>query len=188
MLVDCGADMEIKNDDGDTPLMLAVRSDHTDVVNTLCKRGCNMHTHGFDNIDPIEYAVSKRNLYLSDVLMKHEQERQHLSTASTSSLEHSLSSGAGNNNAGSANLSSLSGGLNSSGGSGSKPSQSNQTQVKDILNKDDEDYKHTALKNVPSLTTMLRQQQDDYNQIEDKQQHGSCSSENQLHDSVFQSD
>ena len=75
LLLDHGADLEAKNDDGDTPLMLAVRSDHPEVVDTLCKRGCDMHTHGFDNIEPIDYALSKRNLYLSDVLMKHE--RQH---------------------------------------------------------------------------------------------------------------
>lgn len=70
--------MEIKNDDGDTALMLAVRSDHPAVVDVLCKHGCNMHTHGFDNIEPIDYAMNKRNLYLSDVLMKHE--RQNIST------------------------------------------------------------------------------------------------------------
>lgn len=52
--------------------MLAVRSEHAAVVDLLCKRGCNMHTHGFDNIEPIDYAINKRNLYLSDVLMKHE--------------------------------------------------------------------------------------------------------------------
>lgn len=75
--------MEIKNDDGDTPLMLAVRSDHPAVVDVLCKRGCDMHTQGFDNIEPIDYAINKRNLYLSDVLMKHE--RQHNYTGNVDS-------------------------------------------------------------------------------------------------------
>ena len=70
--------MEVKNDDGDTALMLAVRSDHPAVVDVLCKHGCDMHTHGFDNIEPIDYAMNKRNLYLSDVLMKHE--RQNIGT------------------------------------------------------------------------------------------------------------
>ena len=79
LLIDHGADTEIKNDDGDTPLMLAVRSEHAAVVDLLCKRGCNLHTHGFDNIDPIDYAINKRNLFLSDVLMKHE--RQQLNSA-----------------------------------------------------------------------------------------------------------
>lgn len=76
VLIEHGANLEIKNEDGDTALMLAVRSDHPAVVDVLCKHGCNMHTHGFDNIEPIDYAMNKRNLYLSDVLMKHE--RQHL--------------------------------------------------------------------------------------------------------------
>ncbi len=43
-----------------------------------------MHTHGFDNVDPIEYAINKRNLYLSDVLMKHERQ---LSTQMSNSGE-----------------------------------------------------------------------------------------------------
>ena len=54
--------------------MLAVRSEHASVVDLLCKRGCNMHTHGFDNVEPIEYAINKRNLYLSDILIQHERQ------------------------------------------------------------------------------------------------------------------
>lgn len=73
--------MEVKNDDGDTPLLLAVRSEHPAVVDVLCKRGCNMHAHGFDNLEPIEYALNKRNPYISEVLLKHE--KQH-STGSNS--------------------------------------------------------------------------------------------------------
>lgn len=73
--------MEAKNDDGDTPLMLATRSNYLEVVDTLCKRGCNMHAHGFENIEPIDYALSKRNLYLTEVLMKHGG--QHTTTSPT---------------------------------------------------------------------------------------------------------
>ena len=79
----------MKNEDGDTPLMLAVRSEHAAVVDLLCQRGCNMHAHGFDDIDPLDYALNKRNLYLSDVLMKHE--RQHLnSVSSTNSVDTNM--------------------------------------------------------------------------------------------------
>ena len=85
LLIDNGADLELKNEDGDTPLMLAVRSDHPSIVDSLCKRGCNTHTQGFDNIEPIDYAINKRNLFISDVLMKHE--RQHLNSASSSLTE-----------------------------------------------------------------------------------------------------
>ena len=85
ILIDNGADLEVKNDDGDTPLMLAVRSEHAAVVDLLCQRGCNMHAHGFDDIDPLDYALNKRNLYLSDVLMKHE--RQHLNSVSSTNSE-----------------------------------------------------------------------------------------------------
>ena len=89
LLIDAGADLEVKNEDGDTPLMLAVRSEHAAVVDLLCQRGCNMHAHGFDDIDPLDYALNKRNLYLSDVLLKHE--RQHLnSVSSTNSVDTSI--------------------------------------------------------------------------------------------------
>ena len=65
--------MEARNNDGDTALMLAVRSEHTPVVDLLCQRGCNIHTTGFDKIEPLNYALNKRNRYMSDVLMKHER-------------------------------------------------------------------------------------------------------------------
>ena len=79
--------MELKNEDGDTPLMLAVRSNQLGVVDILCKRGCNLHTQGFDHMEPIDYAINKRNLFISDVLMKHE--RQHLNSTSSSVNESS---------------------------------------------------------------------------------------------------
>jgi ankyrin repeat protein len=37
LLIDYGADLEIKNDDGDTPLMLAVRSEHPNVVDLVSR-------------------------------------------------------------------------------------------------------------------------------------------------------
>ncbi len=85
LLIENGANMESKNEDGDTALMLAVRSEHTAVVDTLCKRGCQVHT------DSIEYAKNKRNLYLSDVLLKHH-------TASNTSLSSPLASDSLNQN------------------------------------------------------------------------------------------
>lgn len=91
LLADHGANLETKNEDGDTPLMLAVRSDHPEVVDALCKRGCDMHTHGFDNIDPIDYALSKRNLYLSDVLLKHERQHSHVHPLSPLAIEKNSS-------------------------------------------------------------------------------------------------
>ena len=42
------------------------------VVDALCKRGSNVHAPGFDSIGPIDYALNKKNAYLSDVLMKHD--------------------------------------------------------------------------------------------------------------------
>ncbi len=88
--------MELKNEDGDTPLMLAVRSNQLGVVDMLCKRGCNLHTQGFDNMEPIDYAINKHNLFISDVLMKHE--RQHLNSASSSVNESSNNNNNHNHN------------------------------------------------------------------------------------------
>jgi ankyrin repeat protein len=90
LLIENSAQTELKNDDGDTPLMLAVRSNHQGVVEVLCKAGCNLHTQGFDHIEPIDYAINKRNIFISDVLMKHE--RQHLNSASTSLVENNSNS------------------------------------------------------------------------------------------------
>lgn len=84
-LLDSGAHTEIKNDDGDTALMLAVRSEHAAVVDALCKRGCDLHAQGFDNIDPLDYAKNKKNLYLSDVLLKHDAVSRQNSQSSTHS-------------------------------------------------------------------------------------------------------
>lgn len=88
-LLDAGAHTEIKNDDGDTALMLAVRSEHPAVVDALGKRGCDLHAQGFDNIDPLDYAKNKKNLYLSDVLLKHDAVSRQNSQSST----HSSSGG-----------------------------------------------------------------------------------------------
>jgi ankyrin repeat protein len=88
ILLDANADMEIKNDDEDTPLMLAVRSEHSSVVDLLCQRGCDVHTQGFDRIQPIDYAVNKRNMYLSEMLLKHER-RQSSNSSSTGQINNS---------------------------------------------------------------------------------------------------
>ena len=127
--------MEIKNDDGDTPLMLAVRSDHPAVVDVLCKHGCNMHTHGFDNIEPIDYAMNKRNLYLSDVLMKHE--RQHISNDN-----HQHSTNQNQNNSQSVN------------------------NARSVHTHDTNNNNLETIKECPSLTTLLHQQQEIHQQKE----------------------
>ena len=149
LLVDNNADMEVKNEDGDTPLMLAVRSDQPAVVDFLCKRGCNMHTHGFDNIDPIDYAINKRNLFLSDVLMKHE--RLHLNSPQTSINEH-------NNNS---NI-------------------SNSQTKSHNKNFSNDNHDGSELKNAPSLTTLIQEEQEHRQQQEEKNKNAN--------DSLFHSD
>ena len=71
--------------------MLAVRSEHSALVDLLCKRGANRHVLGFDNIDPIDYAINKRNQYLSDVLLKHERTLSASVDCFSSSLNESKS-------------------------------------------------------------------------------------------------
>lgn len=139
--------------------MLAVRSEHTSVVDLLCKRGCNMHTHGFDNIDPVEYAINKRNLYLSEVLMKHE--RQFSQTSAGSEVPSSPLS----------NQSTTSPTATTTTAAAAIGSTSNQQilRKKDSLN---DDFNSNV-----SLTGLLHKQQEEHNRI------------NQIkNDSVFQSD
>jgi ankyrin repeat protein len=91
ILVEFNANLEARNDDDDTPMILAVRSEHSAIVDYLCSKGSDVHTVGFDKMDPISYSMNKRNLYMSDVLIKHEL-RQTSDSASSSfneSLIHS---------------------------------------------------------------------------------------------------
>lgn len=90
-LIDNGGNMEIKNEDGDTALMLAVRSEHSAVIDALCKRGCDIHTSGFENVGPIDYAKNKKNLYLSDVLMKHDARQNSLTGGLLTDKKNSIS-------------------------------------------------------------------------------------------------
>jgi ankyrin repeat protein len=89
-LVEFHASLEARNDDNDTPMMLAVRAEHPAIVDFLCSKGSDLHTMGYDKIDPISYAMNKRNLYMSDVLIKHESRKNFSSTSSLSeSFTHS---------------------------------------------------------------------------------------------------
>lgn len=69
--------------------MLAVRSEHSSIVDLLCRHGCNRHTIGFDKIDPIDYAISKRNQYVSDILLKHDRKESPSQECCLSSLNDS---------------------------------------------------------------------------------------------------
>ncbi len=188
-LLDHGAEMEIKNDDGDTPLMLAVRSDHSAVVDALCKRGCNMRAHGFDNVDPIEYAMNKRNLFLSDVLMKHE--RQQINSAGSMPVDNNNNSNNNTNN----NSSPLS--STNSQTSSIKTTANNQhlTSIDENKNENDDQVPRLPLLDSDSnkrnsLTSMLHQQQEEHQKLEqhklqEQQQQQQPQSPN---DSVFHSD
>ena len=191
--------MEIRNDDGDTPLMLAVRSDHTAVVDALCKRGCNMHTHGFDNVDPIEYAMNKRNLFLSDVLMKHE--RQHLNSTGSMPIDNNNNVNNSNNNNVS-NNSNLPLASTISHTSSIKTTANNHHLTSIDENKIENDYQPPKLPLLDnnkrnSLTSMLHQQQEEHQKLEqhklkeqDQQQQQQQEQQQQQspNDSVFHSD
>jgi ankyrin repeat protein len=87
------ANLEARNDDSDTPLMLAVRSEHQNVVNLLCEKGAEIRASGFNSQDPVNYAINKHNMYVTDILQKHELERNlHNSVSSTSDSNYNRNS------------------------------------------------------------------------------------------------
>jgi hypothetical protein len=120
--------------------MLAVRSEHSAVVDLLCKHGCDMHAHGFDNIDPIDYAINKRNLYLFDVLMRHE--RQNLASSSISND--------GSNST-----------LNTSTTIVTTPTSTNHNQNHLENNNNDNELKSSI-----SLTSLIQEQQNIHNKLQ----------------------
>ncbi|CAF4542101.1 unnamed protein product, partial [Rotaria magnacalcarata] len=46
-LVTYGASVNCKNDDGDIPLILAVRGTHAEIIDYLLRAGSDIHQHGW---------------------------------------------------------------------------------------------------------------------------------------------
>jgi hypothetical protein len=119
-----------------------------------------MHTHGFDNVDPIEYAINKRNLYLSDVLMKHERQ---LSTQMSNSGETTTTN-------------------TTTTATTHTTTTANHPMIKNKNNNNNDDSAIDFSSNI-SLTGLLHQQQEEH----DRKQ-SAISISNNLTDQVFQSD
>jgi ankyrin repeat protein len=161
--------MEKKNNDGDTPLMVAVRAEHANVVDLLCKHGCDIHTHGFDNIEPMQYAINKRNLYMSDVLMKHERQNPHVSTSPgvpPTIYENPVN--VSSSNASDSNLtSSIATAINNNA-----PSPTSRVDV------------NNNLKPNLSLSSLLQQQQEMHEQQQQQQQQKQSQQQQEQYDSL----
>ena len=128
----------------------------------LCKRGSNMHTHGFDNVDPIEYAINKRNLYVSDVLMKHQLSTQMSNNGETTNNTNTTT--------------------NTTTTTTTSPTHAVTTSHPMIKNNNDSAIDFNS--NV-SLTSLLHQQQEEHDR---KQQQEAISISNSNNEHVFQSD
>jgi len=147
-----------------------------------------MHTHGFDNIDPIEYAMNKRNLFLSDVLMKHE--RQHLNSTGSIPIDNNNNQVISNNNNNSQLVSTIS--------HASSIKNTNNHHLTSIdENKNETDFQSpklplldTNMNKRNSLTSMLHQQQEEHQKLEEQKQQEQQQQQLQQspNDSVFHSE
>jgi len=60
-LVDAGASVNGRGDDGSTPLMMAAGYGYTDIVNLLLDRGANAHAQTSDGMNALTFAVLGAN-------------------------------------------------------------------------------------------------------------------------------
>lgn len=66
------SDVNQKNKDSSTPLILAIGLNYTDIAEYLIKNGANVNlTEDTDGLSPLHFAAIKRNEYLIDILLRY---------------------------------------------------------------------------------------------------------------------
>ena len=73
LLLDRGANIDIEDDEGETPLKMAIQSQKIEMVKLLVERGANVFVRDEEGPTPLEYSQKHYNLTL-DLEMKEEQE------------------------------------------------------------------------------------------------------------------
>ena len=72
LLLKHGADVNIKDNDSNTPLHLAVSKNNIDIVNLLLKHGADVNTTDINSKTPLHRAVSNENIDIVKLLLKPE--------------------------------------------------------------------------------------------------------------------
>ena len=84
-LLNHGADVNAQNDDLDTPMHLAIRALHVDIVNILLKHGSNPKIEGYHKKDCIQTAYECNMLDLAETLEKSKNQDSSLNESTASS-------------------------------------------------------------------------------------------------------
>ena len=71
LLLSYNADIEAKDDDGDTPLKLAVSNNHVSTCSILLQRGSNSNRVNKDGWFPLLLASKKNNYEICELLISH---------------------------------------------------------------------------------------------------------------------
>lgn len=71
LLVKAGANIDVKNGDGNTPLLNACRYDVIDNARFLLENGANQNTKNSDGTTPLFFACNNENLDLIKLLVEH---------------------------------------------------------------------------------------------------------------------
>jgi ankyrin repeat protein len=69
-LIDGGADLELCDANGNTPLLLAIKNNHTDAAHFLITGGANVAAYDKDGKPPLLHAVNRRNLDILALLFE----------------------------------------------------------------------------------------------------------------------
>jgi len=70
-LIEFGADIHKVNNDGDTPLIIAVRKNNENIIKCLVEYGANVNVENEAGETPFSIASKKKNVKIKDYLVEH---------------------------------------------------------------------------------------------------------------------
>ena len=80
LVLDCGLDPNVKDDDDNTPLHYAARGGHPDVVKLLLEHGADPNAKGVDGETPLRYAARGGHPDIVKLLLEYRNRRRNAVT------------------------------------------------------------------------------------------------------------
>ncbi|MAN25651.1 MAG: hypothetical protein CME10_15425 [Gemmatimonadetes bacterium] len=71
LLINNGANVNLKSESGDTALHYAAKKNHIDIVEMLLKNGADINITGYRGLVPLHFAVTFDSVQLSEKLIIH---------------------------------------------------------------------------------------------------------------------